>query len=111
MVLWTIQPRHIWELIQSEGVYICDPAKFSMPEFATQYNWLVEKMAEKIGPHHRESSTLCGLGISRAEKGPSLICVESVGDTAQVTRSTAVSRLIFRMSKCFCQILTRGASS
>lgn len=50
MVLWTIQPRHIWELIQNEGVYICDPAKFSMPEFAAQYNWLVERMTEKLGP-------------------------------------------------------------
>ena len=50
MVLWTIQPRHIWEQIQKTGVYICDPTKYSMPEFSMQYDWLADRMAEKLGP-------------------------------------------------------------
>ena len=50
MILWTIQPLYIWEQIQENGAYICDPAKSSMPEYTEQYDWLVEKMTEKIGP-------------------------------------------------------------
>ena len=50
MILWTIQPLHVWNQIQEKGIYICDPNRFSMPEFAWSYDWLVERMAEKIGP-------------------------------------------------------------
>lgn len=49
MILWTIQPIHIWNQIQAEGTYICDPTRFSMPEFNWAYDWLVDRMKEKIG--------------------------------------------------------------
>ena len=50
MILWTIQPLPIYEMIQQTGVYRCDPAQCSMPEFTEQYDWLAAKMAERIGP-------------------------------------------------------------
>ncbi len=50
MILWTIQPLHILKQIEETGVYICDPERFSMPEFVEHYDWLVERMAERIGP-------------------------------------------------------------
>lgn len=51
MILWTIQPIEIWELIQKTGVYHCDPAKSSMPEpeFVEKYEWLIRQMKVRIG--------------------------------------------------------------
>ena len=52
MILWTMQPLNVYEMIQGTGVYRCDPARSSMIglEFTEQYDWLVEKMTERIGP-------------------------------------------------------------
>ena len=50
MKLWTIQPLEVCHLVQQNGVYRCDPSLFSMPEFSKQYDWLAERMADKIGP-------------------------------------------------------------
>lgn len=52
MVLWTIQPIEVWELIQNTGVYRCDPAKSSMPEpvFVEKYLWLIGEMQKRIEP-------------------------------------------------------------
>ena len=52
MILWTMQPLQIYEMIQRMGVYRCDPARSSMMrmEFTEQYDWLVAKMTERIGP-------------------------------------------------------------
>lgn len=50
MILWTMQPRYILDLVQTTGVYICDPERTTMPEFTKQYDWLAERMTEKVGP-------------------------------------------------------------
>lgn len=50
MILWTIQPIEIWNLIQDTGTYQCDPAKCSMPEFVEAYQWLIRQMELRIGP-------------------------------------------------------------
>ena len=50
MILWTMQPIEVWNMICEKGVYHCDPAKCSMPEFADQYEWLVRQMEKRVGP-------------------------------------------------------------
>lgn len=50
MILWTIQPLHIWQQVENDGIYTCDPGLFSMPEFKTQYEWLAKEMSARIGP-------------------------------------------------------------
>ena len=52
MILWTIQPIEVYNLIQEKGYYICDPSKSECLEmmcFEKAYDWLIEKMKEKIG--------------------------------------------------------------
>ena len=49
MVLWTVQPLHVYEMLQRTGIYRCDPERSSMLDFAEQYDWLVAKMKERIG--------------------------------------------------------------
>ena len=49
MILWTIHPLTVYELIQRMDVYRCDPARCSMPEFAEQYDWLSKRMTDMIG--------------------------------------------------------------
>lgn len=51
MILWTMQPRHIWHMIQETGVYRCEPKKMSCYDtiFSTKYDWLVMQMKERIG--------------------------------------------------------------
>ena len=51
MILWTIQPEEVFDLIQREGVYRCDIHKSGMEDFAdVQYSWLVSQMNKRIGP-------------------------------------------------------------
>ncbi len=50
MTLWTIQPLEIWNITQETGVYRCDPAKSSMPEFEESYQWMICQMEQRIGP-------------------------------------------------------------
>ena len=42
MILWTMQPIEVWNIIQNTGMYRCDPAKSSMQEmeFVEKYEWL-----------------------------------------------------------------------
>ena len=50
MILWTMQPVEVWQEIQEAGVYRCDPARSSMPEFTDMYEWLIRQMEQRIGP-------------------------------------------------------------
>ena len=50
MILWTMQPIEVWDLIRETGVYRCDPTKNTMPEFTDQYEWLIGQMKKRIGP-------------------------------------------------------------
>ena len=50
MILWTMQPLEVWKEIQETGVYRCDPARSSMPEFTDMYQWLIRQMEQRIGP-------------------------------------------------------------
>ena len=52
MILWTMQPIEIWNIIQDTGVYRCDPEKSSMQDiqFVEKYEWLIEQMKKRIGP-------------------------------------------------------------
>ncbi len=51
MLLWTIQPIEIWNMIQETGVYRCDPEQCWAvePEFQEKYNWLISIMKARIG--------------------------------------------------------------
>ena len=49
MILWTIQPIEVYELIQRIGVYHCDYEKSDMNYLQEQYDWLVREMKERIG--------------------------------------------------------------
>ena len=49
MILWTIQPEMIYEMILEQGVYRCDYNKSSMKEWKMQYDWLVKQMINRIG--------------------------------------------------------------
>jgi hypothetical protein len=55
MKLWTIQPIEVYEEIEEKGYYICDIEKARERNeyfdicFLDAYNWLIEKMVEKIG--------------------------------------------------------------
>ena len=50
MILWTIQPVEIYNLVIETGVYRCDPALIHLPEFADSYSWLAKQMTDRIGP-------------------------------------------------------------
>ena len=58
LILWTIQPRNIWELLKDSGIYRCEPTKSSLlmdgsipdPSIVEKYDWLVGQMKERIGP-------------------------------------------------------------
>ena len=52
MILWTIQPIEVYELIQRTGVYHCDYEKSDMEYWQEQYNWLVQEMKERVGEPH-----------------------------------------------------------
>ena len=49
MILWTIQPEIIYEMILEQGVYRCDYSKSYMKEWKIQYDWLVNQMINRIG--------------------------------------------------------------
>ena len=49
MILWTIQPIDVYELIQETGVYHCDFSKSVMSDWQEQYDWLVREMKDRIG--------------------------------------------------------------
>ena len=51
MILWTIQPLIVWEILQREKVFRCDPSLCSMPEpqFREKYQWLIDQMEKRIG--------------------------------------------------------------
>ena len=50
MILWTIQPVKVYNLVIETGVYRCDPALIHLPEFADSYSWLAKQMTDRIGP-------------------------------------------------------------
>lgn len=51
MRLWTIQPVAIWELIQREGSYRCDPAlAIDGKDWPDSYDWMAGQMCARIGP-------------------------------------------------------------
>lgn len=58
MRLWTIQPPEVHELIETKGVYHCDPDKsnfMDMVAFQKAYDWMVEQMILLVGPPPKPS--------------------------------------------------------
>ena len=49
MILWTIQPLDIYNLIIEKGVYRCNPELIQLKEFTEYYDWLVNQMTDRIG--------------------------------------------------------------
>ena len=49
MILWTIQPIEVYELIQKTGIYRCTIEKSIFNDCKEQYDWLVQEMKERIG--------------------------------------------------------------
>ena len=50
MILWTIQPLAVYNLLQSTGVYRCDPSLAFMRDYPLQYRWLCDQMSKRISP-------------------------------------------------------------
>ena len=55
MRLTTVQPYEVLESLRSSGRFVCDITKSSLASgkdcvFRAAYNWLVQKMEERIGP-------------------------------------------------------------
>lgn len=53
MIVWTSQPNTVYEQLQQNGIFICDPkqSEFTdLPEFMAAYSWMCEKMTQRIGP-------------------------------------------------------------
>ena len=52
MILWTMQPIEVWNIIQDTGGFHCDPAKSTMLklELVEEYEWLIRQMKKRIGP-------------------------------------------------------------
>ena len=49
MILWTIQPLDIYNLIIEIGVYRCNSELIQMEEFTEYYDWRVNQMTDRIG--------------------------------------------------------------
>lgn len=52
MKLWTVQSFYVYELMQKEGIYRCNPEKCNLLEysgFTNAYKWIYNQMKEKIG--------------------------------------------------------------
>ena len=58
MRLWTIQSKNVYEIIQSEGVYRCNPGLSPLIHydidcvdtmFSDAYDWMAQQMKERIG--------------------------------------------------------------
>lgn len=49
MILWTIQPIEVYDLIQETGVYHCDFTKSMLSDCRDQYDWLVQEMKDRVG--------------------------------------------------------------
>ena len=47
MRLWTMQYRHVLDVLEKDGVYRTDAALIDMPEFLVPYDWLCNKLNEK----------------------------------------------------------------
>jgi hypothetical protein len=44
MILWTIQPIEVYELIQKTGIYRCTIEKSIFNDCKEQYDWLVQEV-------------------------------------------------------------------
>ena len=49
MILWTIQPIEVYELIQKTDIYHCTIEKSIFNDCKEQYDWLVQEMKARIG--------------------------------------------------------------
>lgn len=49
MILWTIQPLEVYELIQQTGVYHCDFSRSMLFDCREQYDWFDQAMKARIG--------------------------------------------------------------
>ena len=66
MRLWTVQPREVYNLIDSVGVYRCDGARSELiTDFAFEkpYRWLTAQMEKRVGPPPEGANFRSGLGI------------------------------------------------
>lgn len=52
MRLWTIQPQIVYEILQSQGVFHCNPKLsdcITQFGFTPYYDWLIQQMRQRIG--------------------------------------------------------------
>lgn len=49
MILWTIQPMQVYEIIMRKGYYHCDFCLSLMNDYDVPYDWLVNQMNKRIG--------------------------------------------------------------
>ena len=52
MRLWTFQPKEVYNILASKGIFTCDPLKSTMIEFEDfkrAYEWLTAQMVKRIG--------------------------------------------------------------
>ncbi len=53
MLLWTIQPETVWQILIRDGIYRCDPKNSEClagdMDFISSYDWMVEQMERRVG--------------------------------------------------------------
>ena len=52
MRLWTFQPERVYEILQKDGIFRCEPMLsecITECNFAPAYNWLVAEMKKRVG--------------------------------------------------------------
>ncbi len=50
MIVWTIQPDHVWEMLQRDGILYGPETVDEQIFWRTAYDWMVEQMERRLGP-------------------------------------------------------------
>lgn len=110
MVLWTIQPIEIYELIQETGVYHCNFTKSMLNDCREQYDWLAQEMKTRIGnPPEGVSYPVWAWYMWEGErKKPDLR--RERWETAGKANGLPVWRLIYQKQRLSCRISIPGVS-
>lgn len=52
MIVWTIQPYSVYQQLQQQQIFSCDPRQsqnLQDEEFRVAYSWMVKQMIKQIG--------------------------------------------------------------
>ena len=73
MRLWTMQYRHVLDILEKDGVYRTDESLIDMPEFLSAYDWLCDKLeAKSTRPENVQYPVWAWFRFNSKEKKPDL---------------------------------------